>query len=96
MFLRLFAIPTLLLVLFVSAFAQESQEVWVARHNGPGKGKASAGGLAVDRGPDGSARAVYVTGFSAGAGGDSDYATVKYSPEGKELWVARYNGIRSE
>jgi Beta-propeller repeat len=35
---------------------------------------------------------VYVTGSSYGANGLPDYATIKYSSSGEELWVQRYNG----
>ncbi|MBA7567518.1 hypothetical protein ES708_09231 [subsurface metagenome] len=35
---------------------------------------------------------VYVTGSSEGDGTSKDYATVKYSPNGKQLWVARHDG----
>ncbi|HET6767748.1 MAG TPA: SBBP repeat-containing protein [Chitinophagaceae bacterium] len=35
---------------------------------------------------------VYVTGRSQDKKGNEDYATIKYSPSGQELWVARYNG----
>ncbi len=31
-----------------------------------------------------------MTGGSYGSG--TDYATIKYSPDGNQLWVARYNG----
>ncbi|MBX7042457.1 MAG: T9SS type A sorting domain-containing protein [Ignavibacteria bacterium] len=34
----------------------------------------------------------YVTGSSVGQNTSYDFATVKYSPEGNEEWVARYNG----
>jgi len=34
----------------------------------------------------------YVTGWSRGVGTGYDYATVKYDPEGNEVWVARYDG----
>jgi len=34
---------------------------------------------------------VYVTGRSRGIGTGDDYATIKYSPEGIEQWVQRYN-----
>lgn len=35
---------------------------------------------------------VYITGQSAGAGQGDDYATLKYSPGGQQLWVSRFNG----
>ena len=35
---------------------------------------------------------MYVTGGSTGANGFLDYATIKYSPSGSQLWVARYDG----
>jgi ribosomal protein S3 len=35
---------------------------------------------------------VYVTGASAGIDTDMDYATIKYTAEGAEAWVSRYNG----
>ena len=65
----------------------DGNELWVARYNGPGNAWDFARAVAVD-----AAGNVYVTGESAGAGFDFDYATIKYDPEGNELWVARYNG----
>jgi hypothetical protein len=35
---------------------------------------------------------VIVTGFSVGSGSATDFATIKYSSTGAELWVRRYNG----
>jgi uncharacterized delta-60 repeat protein len=61
---------------------------WARRYDGPANGDDKPAGLAVDR--DGN---VIVTGKSMGFGTGYDYATVKYSPSGQELWVRRYNGV---
>jgi len=62
-------------------------EVWVARYNGPDNDYEEAEDLAVD-----TAGNVYVTGRSKGSGTHYDFATVKYDPNGNEVWVERYNG----
>ena len=62
-------------------------ELWTARYNGPLNGYDAVSSLAVDH-----AGNVCVTGRSEGAGTSSDYATIKYNPDGKEIWTARYNG----
>ncbi|MGB5422521.1 MAG: hypothetical protein WBN03_10200, partial [Desulfobacterales bacterium] len=67
-------------------------ELWVARYNGPGNSNDQAAALVVD-----AAGNVYVTGKNAGEKSDhsgyyTDYATIKYDPDGNELWVARYSG----
>lgn len=70
----------------------QGNEVWVARYNGPENGSDRATAIALD-----TAGNVYVTGGSLGSlGGVSgrDYATIKYDPQGNELWVARYHGPR--
>jgi hypothetical protein len=61
------------------------QEQWVARYDAGFSDNAAA--LAVDDSGN-----VYVTGHSSGAGTSEDYATIKYDPSGKELWVARFDG----
>ena len=63
------------------------EQQWVAPYNGPGADD-FARAIAVD-----SFGNVYVTGYSRRfAGGDFDYATIKYDSSGQQQWVARYNG----
>ena len=68
-------------------YSGTGNELWLKRYNGPGNGYDQARAIAVD-----SAGNVYVTGDSAGSGHSLDYATVKYSSAGKQLWVRRYRG----
>jgi uncharacterized delta-60 repeat protein len=63
-------------------------ELWVKRYNGPGNNDDRAYSLAVN-----GLGNVYVTGQSYGSGTNyDDYATIKYDPDGNEVWVKRYNG----
>jgi hypothetical protein len=70
-------------------------ELWVARYDGPLGDMDYPSAMAVDIYGH-----IYVTGVSYGSlspGGTlGDYATVAYDTNGNELWVARYNGPRSE
>ncbi|SFQ52386.1 cadherin-like domain-containing protein [Hymenobacter arizonensis] len=71
-------------------YSPTGQELWVARYNGPANSRDEPNALAVD-----AAGNAYVTGISTGVGSATDYATVKYSPSGQQLWVARYNGAHN-
>jgi hypothetical protein len=62
-------------------------EDWVARYGNTAYGYHFANAIALD-----TAGNVYVTGQSPGPGTGNDYATIKYSPDGQELWVQRYDG----
>jgi hypothetical protein len=61
-------------------------ELWVRRYNGPGNDFDLAYAVAVD----GSGN-VYVTGMSTDSLTSADYVTIKYGPDGNELWLKRYN-----
>ncbi len=76
-----------LLILYAFIFLNaQSFAQWPARYNA--FNKIDQGRLiAVD-----AANNVYVTGRSQDKKGNDDYATIKYSPSGQQLWVARYNG----
>ena len=64
---------------------------WVARYDGPGKNNDVPAAIFVDN-----AGNVYVTGSSNQLTGyfiNNDVATIKYSPQGVQLWVSRYDNV---
>jgi hypothetical protein len=61
---------------------------WPRSYNGLGSGADCAGAIVVDNSGN-----VYVTGESSGGYATyTDYATVKYAPDGQLLWQSRYDG----
>ncbi|MDF7812053.1 SBBP repeat-containing protein [Hymenobacter sp. YC55] len=72
-------------------YAASGQQLWEARYNGRGNGDEIPEALALD-----SAGNVYVTGTAYDSISGFDYATVKYSPTGQQIWEARYNSNGDE
>lgn len=69
------------------AYSPTGEQLWTATYDGAG-GLEYPTGLAIDP----VTGTIVVSGPSAGASGRSDFATVAYSPEGQQLWTARYAG----
>lgn len=66
----------------------DGDTAWVRRYNGPGSARDVARAIAVDE-----SGSVYVTGESWGGATGSDYATIKYRPDGDVVWVRRYSRV---
>ena len=60
---------------------------WVRRYNGSGNIMDYASAIAVDDSGN-----VYVTGTTNASGASSDFATIRYYPNGDVAWVRTYNG----
>jgi uncharacterized delta-60 repeat protein len=73
-------------------YNSSGRQLWVAKYAGPSGPPHSAYDAATAVVVD-ALGYVYVTGYSDGEDTSYDYATLKYDPDGKELWEARYNGI---
>jgi hypothetical protein len=71
-------------------YDSDGNQLWVARYDEGKGGNETPFGRAVDQ-----AGNVYVTGNTYSDATSYDYATVKYDPDGNELWVARFDGPAS-
>jgi len=72
-------------------YSSDGIEEWVARYDGPSSKWDFPKAIAID-----DLGNIYVTGSSQDSTTGDDYATVKYSSDGIEQWVARYDGPSSE
>lgn len=70
-------------------YAPDGTQLWTQRYTGGNNGN-SAYAMAVDRNNN-----VIVTGGSFNDSGVLEYATVKYAPDGTQLWVQRY-GMKND
>ena len=69
-------------------FNSNGIQQWVQRYNGEwGIGSDYPSAIVLDNSGN-----VFVTGYSQGSATGFDYLTIKYSSEGVEKWVKRYNG----
>jgi hypothetical protein len=68
-------------------YDSNGHQLWVVTYNGPGNLSDQSKAVAVDAQGN-----VYVTGGSSGLGTSDDFATIKYDPNGRWVWTARYNG----
>lgn len=62
-------------------------QIWARSYNGPANDQDKALSVKID-----SSGNIYVTGESEGGETHADFATIKYSAAGEQLWVARYDG----
>jgi len=68
-------------------YGSNGDTAWVRRYDGPLSSYDQASAIVVDDSGN-----VYVTGGSWGTVTTTDYATIKYYPNGDTAWVRRYNG----
>jgi hypothetical protein len=62
-------------------------EQWVKRYNGPDNMSDNAEVVKVDASGN-----IYVAGSTKGFTNSNDYLTIKYNPNGEQLWLRYYNG----
>jgi uncharacterized delta-60 repeat protein len=65
----------------------DGNELWVNRYNGTADDNDYAYWLALD-----SSGNVYVAGQSVETGSDNDITTIKYAPNGDQIWIRHYDG----
>jgi hypothetical protein len=61
--------------------------VWTNRYPQPPIGSSAASSIVVDSGNNS-----YVTGYSPGTNSSNDIVTIRYGPNGNQVWLQRYHG----
>lgn len=69
----------------VIKYDAQGRQIWAERYDGPVHQEDAATSMTVDQKGN-----VYVTGCSQGGEANFDFATLKYSPDGRLEWAARY------
>lgn len=69
----------------------QGERIWEARYNSPRNRDDSARALALD-----SQGYLYVMGTDRDPKTSYDFATIKYDPQGRRLWLARYDGGQAD
>ena len=88
--LKTFIFTSFAFLVIISSPAQ-IQQAWVAKYNnGITNGNHQAVKMALD-----SAGNIYVTGFSQNTNGNLDYATIKYAPNGNQVWASRFDSTNT-
>jgi hypothetical protein len=86
-----FLLAGIVFVLRLCSAQAQIQQAWVARYNnGITNGTNQAVKMALD--PAGN---IYVTGYSENANTNLGYVTIKYAPNGNQLWASRYDSTDS-
>ncbi|MBX7043385.1 MAG: SBBP repeat-containing protein [Ignavibacteria bacterium] len=67
-------------------YSSSGGELWNDRYNGEGNDVDCGNALGIDLLGN-----IIVAGYSVGAGSSEDFTTIKYSPSGSRLWIAKYN-----
>jgi hypothetical protein len=75
----------------VIKYDADGNQLWVERFDGPAHSEDWVFAMTLDMESN-----VYLTGRTIGEGTSYDYTTVKYDPDGNELWAASYNGPANE
>ncbi len=68
-------------------YDNDGNQRWVSVYNGPLNSEDASNALVLD-----AAGSIYITGFVTGTNSTSDYATLKYTPQGKLTWASFYTG----
>lgn len=69
-------------------YSAAGDEVWAATYDGPASYWDEGSAIAVDDSGN-----VYVTGWRSPVMTSFDYVTIKYAPDGRELWATPYEGL---